>query len=113
MMWNGGFSPEAMWGPPGEPAWARNDPTVNVARLVANNTRIWIYCGNGTPTNIAPSSSDAPVQGLGFLEGFAINSNRAFRDAIHCRRRQQRSVRLSQRHAQLGLLGSAAPADET
>lgn len=80
MMWNGGFSPEAMWGPPGEPAWARNDPTVNVARLVASNTRVWIYCGNGTPTNIDAVNSDAPVQGLGFLEGFAINSNRAFRD---------------------------------
>jgi diacylglycerol O-acyltransferase/trehalose O-mycolyltransferase len=26
MMWNGGFSREAMWGPPGDPAWARNDP---------------------------------------------------------------------------------------
>ncbi len=22
MMWNGGFSREAMWGPPGDPAWA-------------------------------------------------------------------------------------------
>ncbi|MGZ5378376.1 MAG: alpha/beta hydrolase [Mycobacterium sp.] len=31
MMWNGGFNPEAMWGPPGDPAWARNDPTVQAA----------------------------------------------------------------------------------
>ena len=21
MMWNGGFNPDAMWGPPGDPAW--------------------------------------------------------------------------------------------
>jgi diacylglycerol O-acyltransferase/trehalose O-mycolyltransferase len=81
MMWNGGFNPEAMWGPPGDPAWARNDPTVNVARLVANNTRIWIYCGNGTATDPALASPDAPIAGLGFLEGFAIDSNIAFKNA--------------------------------
>ncbi|WP_084356745.1 esterase family protein [Mycolicibacterium wolinskyi] len=81
MMWNGGFNPDAMWGPPGDPAWARNDPTVNVGQLVANNTRIWIYCGNGTPRDPALASPDAPIGGLGFLEGFAIDSNRAFTDA--------------------------------
>ena len=81
MMWNGGFNPEAMWGPPGDQAWARNDPTVNVSRLVANNTRIWIYCGNGTPADPALASPDAPIAGLGFLEGFAIESNLAFRNA--------------------------------
>jgi diacylglycerol O-acyltransferase/trehalose O-mycolyltransferase len=80
MQWNGGFSPEAMWGPPGDPAWARNDPTVNVSKLVADNTRIWIYCGNGAPTNVDVANPDAPVAGLGFLEGFAIDSNRAFQD---------------------------------
>jgi diacylglycerol O-acyltransferase / trehalose O-mycolyltransferase len=79
MKWNGGFSPDAMWGPPGDPAWARNDPTVNVAKLVANNTRIWVYCGNGTPTELA-ATADAPLPGLGFLEGFATESNIAFRD---------------------------------
>jgi diacylglycerol O-acyltransferase/trehalose O-mycolyltransferase len=52
MAWNGGFSPEAMWGPPGDPAWARNDPTVNVSALVANGTRIWIYCGTAHPETL-------------------------------------------------------------
>jgi len=37
-----------MWGPSSDPAWKRNDPMVNMAQLVANNTRIWIYCGTGT-----------------------------------------------------------------
>ena len=69
MKWNGGFDPTAMWGPPGDPAWARNDPTVNVARLVTNNTRVWVYCGNGTATDPALASPDAPIAGLGFLEG--------------------------------------------
>lgn len=81
MMWNGGFSPEAMWGPPGDPAWARNDPTVQAGRLAANGTRVWIYCGNGTPTDPALASPNAPIAGLGFLEGFAVESNRAFVDA--------------------------------
>lgn len=81
MMWNGGFDPVAMWGPPDDPAWARNDPTVQAARLAANGTRIWVYCGNGTPTDAGLASPDAPIAGLGFLEGFAIESNRAFADA--------------------------------
>ncbi|MCV7298830.1 esterase family protein [Mycobacterium barrassiae] len=81
MMWNGGFNPDAMWGPPGDPAWARNDPTVQAGRLAANGTRIWIYCGNGTPTDPALASPNAPIAGLGFLEGFAVESNRAFVDA--------------------------------
>jgi diacylglycerol O-acyltransferase/trehalose O-mycolyltransferase len=81
MSWNGGFSPDAMWGPPGDPAWARNDPTVQAGRLAANGTRLWIYCGNGTPGDPALASPDAPIAGLGFLEGFAIDSNREFADA--------------------------------
>jgi diacylglycerol O-acyltransferase/trehalose O-mycolyltransferase len=81
MMWNGGFSREAMWGPPGDPAWARNDPTVQAGMLAANGTRLWIYCGNGIPTDPTLASPDAPIGGLGFLEGMAIDSNRAFADA--------------------------------
>jgi diacylglycerol O-acyltransferase/trehalose O-mycolyltransferase len=81
MMWNGGFDPTAMWGPPGDPAWARNDPTVQAGRLAANGTRLWIYCGNGTLTDPALASPDAPIAGLGFLEGFAIDSNHTFVDA--------------------------------
>jgi diacylglycerol O-acyltransferase / trehalose O-mycolyltransferase len=81
MMWNGGFDPADMWGPPSDAAWARNDPTVQAGRLAANGTRLWIYCGNGTPTDPALASPDAPIAGLGFLEGFAIESNRTFVDA--------------------------------
>ncbi len=81
MQWNGGFNPDNMWGASGDPAWARNDPTVNVGRLVANGTRIWIYCGDGTPTDPTLASPNAPIGGLGFLEGFAIESNHAFVDA--------------------------------
>ena len=72
---SGGFDPGPMWGPAGDPAWARNDPTVNVASLVANNTRIWVYCGNGTPTELG--GADFPAQ---FLENLTRASNIAFQD---------------------------------
>jgi diacylglycerol O-acyltransferase/trehalose O-mycolyltransferase len=73
----GGYSPDAMWGPSSDPAWARNDPTVNVAKLVANGTRLWIYCGNGT----AGPADSGDSAGSGLLEGQAMGTNLAFRDA--------------------------------
>ncbi len=48
----GGYNAESMWGPSGDPAWKRNDPMVNIGQLVANNTRVWIYCGTGTPSDL-------------------------------------------------------------
>jgi diacylglycerol O-acyltransferase/trehalose O-mycolyltransferase len=74
----GGFDSNAMWGPPGDPAWARNDPTVNVAKLVANKTRIWVYCGNGTPSDAGVGPSGPIDQ---FLETVPLPSNIAFQNA--------------------------------
>ncbi|GAA2532938.1 esterase family protein [Mycolicibacterium diernhoferi] len=71
----GGFSPAAMWGAPGDPAWARNDPTLQVGRLVSNGTRIWVYCGTGTPGELGGNDG---VSGL--LENTALQSNLNFRD---------------------------------
>ena len=46
----GGYKADDMWGPTGDPtAWKRNDPMVNIDQLVANGTRIWVFCGNGKP----------------------------------------------------------------
>jgi diacylglycerol O-acyltransferase / trehalose O-mycolyltransferase len=72
----GGFKADAMWGPPGDPAWARNDPTVNVARLVANGTRVWVYCGNGTANELGAGNP-----GGGLLETTTLKSNTAFQNA--------------------------------
>lgn len=70
----GGFHSEAMWGPPTDPAWARNDPTVNAAKLVANNTRVWVYSGNGSQTALSASNKlDASL-----LENATRVSNKAF-----------------------------------
>jgi diacylglycerol O-acyltransferase/trehalose O-mycolyltransferase len=72
----GGFNPTDMWGPAGGPGWQRNDPTVQAGRLAANNTRLWIYSGNGTPSEIGQGSLPGQV-----IEGIILQSNAAFRDA--------------------------------
>ena len=70
---SGGFDANAMWGPSSDPAWKRNDPMVQIPRLVANNTRIWVYCGTGTPGEFG--GADMPAQ---FLEGFTLDTNKQF-----------------------------------
>jgi diacylglycerol O-acyltransferase/trehalose O-mycolyltransferase len=69
----GGFDATAMWGPGGGPAWQRNDPTVNVAKLVSNGTRIWVYCGNGTPSELGGGGLPAST-----LESITLGSNTNF-----------------------------------
>ncbi len=72
----GGFKPEDMWGPSGSAGWQRNDPTVQAGRLAGNNTRLWIYSGNGTPSEIGEGSLPGQV-----IEQIIMQSNVAFRDA--------------------------------
>jgi diacylglycerol O-acyltransferase / trehalose O-mycolyltransferase len=71
----GGYNAESMWGPSSDPAWKRNDPMVQIPALVANNTRLWVYCGNGTPNELG--GANLPAQ---FLEGLTIRTNRTFQD---------------------------------
>jgi diacylglycerol O-acyltransferase / trehalose O-mycolyltransferase len=73
----GGFNATAMWGPPTDPAWKRNDPMLQIGRLVGNNTRIWVYCGNGNPSDLDAGlgNNQIPAQ---FLEGLTIRTNRTF-----------------------------------
>jgi diacylglycerol O-acyltransferase / trehalose O-mycolyltransferase len=72
----GGFDPTAMWGPAGSPAWQRNDPTLQAGTLAANGTRLWVYTGNGTPTELG--GADLPAT---FLEGLTKEGNVAFQNA--------------------------------
>jgi diacylglycerol O-acyltransferase / trehalose O-mycolyltransferase len=71
----GGYKPDAMWGPSSDPAWKRNDPMVNIQKLIDNNTRIWVYCGNGTPGDLG--GAGLPQE---FLESFTLRTNETFRD---------------------------------
>jgi diacylglycerol O-acyltransferase / trehalose O-mycolyltransferase len=71
----GGYKPDDMWGPSSDPAWQRNDPLVQIQRLIKNNTRIWMYCGNGTPSDLG--GDNVPAE---FLEGLTRRTNETFRD---------------------------------
>jgi diacylglycerol O-acyltransferase / trehalose O-mycolyltransferase len=73
----GGYKANDMWGPTEDPnsAWKRNDPMLQIPSLVANNTRLWVYCGNGTPNELG--GGDLPAT---FLEGLTIRTNETFRD---------------------------------
>jgi diacylglycerol O-acyltransferase/trehalose O-mycolyltransferase len=73
----GGFNANDMWGPTEDPnsAWKRNDPMLQIPTLVANNTRLWVYCGNGTPNELGGANMPAE-----FLEGLTIRTNETFRD---------------------------------
>ncbi|MEZ0053206.1 diacylglycerol O-acyltransferase/trehalose O-mycolyltransferase [Mycobacterium sp. MAA66] len=71
----GGYKADDMWGPSSDPAWQRNDPMVQIPRLVANNTRLWVYCGDGNPSDLG--GDNVPAK---FLEGLTIRTNRTFQD---------------------------------
>ena len=78
----GGFKANDMWGPTQDPnsAWKRNDPMVNIGTLVANNTRIWIYCGSGTPSELSSGVSSGNLFNAKFLEGLTLRTNKTFKD---------------------------------
>jgi diacylglycerol O-acyltransferase/trehalose O-mycolyltransferase len=75
----GGFNATDMWGTTSDPAWRRNDPTVNIATLVANNTAVWVYCGNGRSSDLdAPGGDFGTMYSAQFLENITINTNKDF-----------------------------------
>ena len=76
----GGYNAESMWGPSSDPAWKRNDPMVNIGQLVANNTRVWVYCGTGTPSDLDSGTAGGNLMSAQFLEGFTLRTNVTFRD---------------------------------
>jgi diacylglycerol O-acyltransferase / trehalose O-mycolyltransferase len=75
----GGFNAQQMWGATNDPAWRRNDPMVNIPTLVANNTALWIYCGNGRSSDLdAPGGDFGTMYSAQFLETITINTNKEF-----------------------------------
>jgi diacylglycerol O-acyltransferase/trehalose O-mycolyltransferase len=75
---SGGYKAADMWGPSSDPAWQRNDPSLQIPTLVGNNTRLWVYCGNGKPSELG--GANLPAE---FLEGFVRSSNIKFQDAYN------------------------------
>ena len=79
----GGYDPDDMWGKTEDPnsAWKRNDPMVNIGQLVANGTRIWVFCGNGKPADITGTGVAAGDNfNAEFLEKFTLRTNKTFQE---------------------------------
>ncbi|MBV9091133.1 MAG: esterase family protein [Mycobacteriaceae bacterium] len=74
----GGYNATDMWGPATDPAWRRNDPTVNVGALVANDTAVWVYCGNGAPSDLDADATGGTMFSAQFLEDITLSTNKAF-----------------------------------
>jgi diacylglycerol O-acyltransferase/trehalose O-mycolyltransferase len=77
----GSYNVDNMWGAPWDSAWKRNDPIKQVSRIVANGTRLWIYCapGGNSPINANPDPNQQ--FNADSLEGMAIKSNKDFQEA--------------------------------
>lgn len=81
----GGYNVNDMWGPPGGPLWARNDPTLIAPLLKAENMPLFISCGSGVPapSDLSTSSSWAAVAPqLAVIEGLVRIQNRAFQQRL-------------------------------
>src|SRR3954468_12454927 len=74
----GGYNATDMWGVSSDPAWRRNDPMVNLPPLVANNTAIWVYCGNGRTSDLDAAGDFGVQYSAQFLENITINTNKDF-----------------------------------
>ena len=77
----GGYNVDNMWGPPWDPSWKRNDPLRQVSRIVANGTRLWIYCAPGGATALDAGADPSQALNADGLEGIAVKSNKDFQAA--------------------------------
>jgi diacylglycerol O-acyltransferase/trehalose O-mycolyltransferase len=77
----GGYNVDNMWGPPWDQAWKRNDPIKQVSRIVANGTRLWIYCAPGGSTPLDEGADPNQAFNADSLESMAIKSNKDFQEA--------------------------------
>jgi diacylglycerol O-acyltransferase/trehalose O-mycolyltransferase len=74
----GGYNVDNMWGPPWDAAWMRNDPVEQVGRIVANGTRLWVYCAPGGQTPLDENADPNQTLSATSLESLAIGSNKRF-----------------------------------
>ncbi|MBI3217720.1 MAG: esterase family protein [Mycobacterium sp.] len=74
----GGYNARAMWGPSSDIAWRRNDPMVNINRLVANGTALWVYCGSGMPSDLDTGGDFGGMFSAQYLENITLSTNKEF-----------------------------------
>ncbi|WP_442790752.1 alpha/beta hydrolase [Nocardia sp. NBC_01329] len=80
-LWDEGrFNVDDMWGPVGDPAWSRNDPTVQAELL--RGLPMYVSAGNGTPgAPDLPYGAGNTVNAMG-LEATAAVAARMFGDRV-------------------------------
>jgi diacylglycerol O-acyltransferase/trehalose O-mycolyltransferase len=80
-MWDeGDFNVDDMWGPPGDPAWDRNDATMQAESL--RGLPVYVYSGNGVPGPLdAPHRIGDTVNAMG-LEAMAEIAAAIFRNRV-------------------------------
>ncbi|WP_457149416.1 esterase family protein [Mycobacterium sp. URHB0021] len=74
----GGYKAVDMWGPPNNPAWQRHDAMLNIPRLVANRTAMWVYCGNGTMSDLDTGGDFGANFSAQYLENITLSTNKEF-----------------------------------
>ncbi|MFC4374325.1 alpha/beta hydrolase [Nocardia halotolerans] len=78
MLDEGGFNVDDMWGAPGNPAWSRNDATVQAERL--RGLPMYVTSGNGVPGPLdLPSGVGNTINAAG-IEALAAIAASIFRD---------------------------------
>ncbi|SFN63218.1 esterase family protein [Nocardia asteroides NBRC 15531] len=80
MLDEGMFNVDDMWGPAGDPAWARNDATVQAERL--RGLPLFLTTGNGVPGPLdLPNGAGNTVNAMG-LEALSAVAATGFRDRV-------------------------------
>jgi diacylglycerol O-acyltransferase/trehalose O-mycolyltransferase len=77
----GSYNVDNMWGAPWDSAWKRNDPIKQVGKIVANGTRLWIYCAPGGTTPLDVNADPNQAFNANSLESMALKSNKDFQQA--------------------------------
>jgi diacylglycerol O-acyltransferase/trehalose O-mycolyltransferase len=77
----GSYNVDNMWGAPWDSAWKRNDPVKQVGKIVANGTRLYIYCAPGGSTPLDVNADPNQSFNANNLESMAIKSNKDFQEA--------------------------------
>nr|WP_308188367.1 alpha/beta hydrolase family protein [Nocardia australiensis] len=76
----GNFNVDDMWGPAGDPAWSRNDATVEAELL--RGLPMYVSTGNGVPGPLdLPNGIGNTVNAMG-LEAMTVVATQIFRDRI-------------------------------
>ena len=67
-------------GPVERPGVEAQRPDGQHRQLVANGTRIWVYCGDGKPSDLDAGISAGNLFNAKFLEGFTLRTNKTFQE---------------------------------